>query len=68
MGKTQKRGGAKAHRKRVAKRNNEIKVVKNAYQKLFDEAMKTQIEELKKQHLSGETENTEMGEESTNGI
>lgn len=60
MGKTKKRGGAKEHRKRVAKRNNEIKVMKTAYQKLFDEAMKTQIEELKKQYDSGNTENVQV--------
>lgn len=60
MSKSKKRGGAKAHRKRIAKRNGEIKVMKNAYQKLFDEAMKSQIEELKKRYDSGNTENTQV--------
>lgn len=61
MGTSKKRGGAKAHRKRVAKRNTEIKAQQNAIQKLFQESMKRQIEELKKKHEaeSGATQNPE---------
>lgn len=62
MAKSKKRGGAKAHRKRIQKRNVEVKLMKSAYQKLFDEAMRTQIEELKKQYNSGSTENAEISE------
>ena len=61
MGRTKKRGGAKAHNKRVQARNNKIQGQKNAMQKLFEESMRAQIEELKKKdelaRQSGETEN-----------
>lgn len=48
MGTSKKRGGAKAHRKRVQSRNTQINAQKNVMQKLFEEQMKLQIEELKK--------------------
>ena len=38
----------KGHREKIATRNLEIKKRESAMQKLFSEAMKTQIEELKK--------------------
>jgi hypothetical protein len=59
MAKSKNRGGAKAHRKKVEARNKMIKSEQNAMQKLFNEAMKTQIEELKKkaEAESGTTEN-----------
>ena len=60
MGTTKKRGGAKVHRKRVQKRNQELNAMRSAYQKLFDESMKAQIEELKKQYESGNTETLEV--------
>jgi len=49
----------KEHRKKVAARNQQIKGQQNAMQKLFNESMKTQLEELKKQHeveMSGDTQ------------
>jgi hypothetical protein len=58
MSKSKVRGGAKAHRKKVQARNAEVKSRQNAMQKLFNEAMKAQIEELKKkEEMSGMTEN-----------
>lgn len=48
MGTSKKRGGAKAHRKRVQARNTQINVQKSAMQKLFEEQIKMQIEEMKK--------------------
>jgi hypothetical protein len=48
MGKSKLRGGAKAHRKRVANRNQTIKTQQSAVQKLFDETMKLQMEEFQK--------------------
>lgn len=59
MGTPKKRGGAKAHRKRVQKRNIEVKTQQNATQKLLQESMKRQIEELKKKYEqeSGTTQN-----------
>jgi hypothetical protein len=48
MGKSKVRGGAKAHRQRVANRNQNIKTQQSAIQKLFNETMKLQMEEFKK--------------------
>jgi hypothetical protein len=48
MAKSKVRGGVKAHRKKVETRNQQIKAEQSAMQKLMNEAMKTQIEELKK--------------------
>jgi hypothetical protein len=52
MGTSSKRGGAKAHNKRVQARNQKIQMQKNTMQKLFEESMKAQIEELKKRQES----------------
>lgn len=62
MGASKKRGGAKAHRKRVASRNQEVSAQRSAIQKLMNESMKMQIEELKKKYEaeSGKTENPIM--------
>jgi hypothetical protein len=59
MAKSKKRGGETAHRKKVEARNQQIKGQQNAMQKLFNESMKTQLEELKKQReveMSGDTQ------------
>ena len=55
---SRKRGGAKAHRKRVNKVNNQRQLQQTAMQKLFNEALKKQIEDLKnkKEAESGATE------------
>jgi len=47
MAKSKKRGGEKAHRKRIQTRNNVLKAEQSAMQKLFNESMKAQIEALK---------------------
>ncbi len=62
MGTSKKRGGAKAHRKRVAARNQQVNAQRSAMQKLMNESMKMQIEELKKKYEaeSGKTENPIM--------
>jgi len=52
MGTSKKRGGAKEHNKRVQARNQKIQMQKNTMQKLFEESMKAQIEELKKRQES----------------
>jgi hypothetical protein len=60
MAKSKVRGGAKAHRKKVVARNQKIDGQRNAMQKLFEESMRKQIEELKKRDAeakSGDTEN-----------
>lgn len=58
MPKSRKRGGEKAHRKRVNKVNNQRKTQQSVMQKLFTESMQKQIEELKKKYEaeSGQTE------------
>lgn len=56
MAKSKVRGGTKVHRKKVESRNQKINNAKTAMQKLFNEAMKTQIEEMKKKSESGDTE------------
>ena len=57
---SKKRGGAKAHRKKVQNRNQVMKSQQTAMQKLFEESMKLSIEELKKKHeeSSGNTTST----------
>lgn len=64
MAKSKKRGGEKLHRKRVQNRNKVVKARENAIQKLFNESMKTQIEEMRKNYeaQSGNTENFETNE------
>ncbi len=60
MAKSKVRGGAVAHRKKVVARNQKIDGQRNAMQKLFEESMRKQIEELKKRDAeakSGDTEN-----------
>ena len=54
----------KGHNQRIQKRKDEMKVAQHTYQKMFNEVMKAQIEELKKQQSSGDTTNNL---ESTDG-
>lgn len=56
---SRKRGGAKAHRKRIQKLNGHRQAQQTAMQKLFNESIKMQIEEMrkKKEELSGMSEN-----------
>ena len=51
----------KGHREKIATRNLEIKKRESAMQKLFTEAMKKQVEELRRQReveMSGDTQIT----------
>ena len=60
MAKSKKRGGEKAHRKRLEQRNNTLKAEQSAMQRLFNESMKAQIEALKQkdaEQVSGLTAN-----------
>jgi hypothetical protein len=45
----------KEHRKKVAARNQKINAQKNAMQKIFDESMKKQLEDLKKEYDAAKT-------------
>lgn len=57
MPSSKKRGGAKSHRNRVRQRNSKMKAEASAMQKLFNESIKMQIEEMKKKQEaeSGDT-------------
>ena len=59
MAKSKVRGGVKTHRAKVAVRNQKLKSAQTKMQKLFNEAMQKEIEELKlkMQESSGTTEN-----------
>jgi hypothetical protein len=58
MPKSRLRGGKKAHRKRVQKRNQNIVSQQNRIQKLWEEEMMKRMEELNAS--SGETNNEEI--------
>jgi len=60
MPQSKKRGGTKAHRKKVQTRNGVLKNKQNAIQKMFEESIKSQVEELKKKNAesSGTTDST----------
>jgi hypothetical protein len=49
MAKSKVRGGVKAHRAKVAARNQKVKSAQSAMQKLFNEAMQKELEALKTQ-------------------
>ena len=61
MAKSKVRGGAKAHRRKVAVRNEKVNAHQSAMQMLMNESIKTQIEELKKKYEaeSGDTKTPE---------
>jgi hypothetical protein len=50
MATSKKRGGAKAHKQRVATRNQAINSAKTKFQKEYAEMVKTKMEELKVQY------------------
>lgn len=60
MAKSKVRGGQKAHRAKVNARNQRIKSAQTKMQKLFNESIQNEIEEMKKKiESSGNTENIE---------
>jgi len=60
MGRTKKRGGAKAHRKRVQARNTRLKGEMSQMQKLWQEQMMAQLEGLRSE--DGENLELNLGE------
>ena len=61
MAKSKVRGGAKAHRTKVAARNQKVKSAQSAMQKLFNEAMQKELEAIKAQKEGEQpAENTEQ--------
>ena len=59
MATSKKRGGAKAHKQRVATRNQAINSAKTKFQKEYAEMVKTKMEELKVQY------ETQQGQQET---
>jgi hypothetical protein len=55
------RGGAKAHRLRVKKRNINVANAKTNFQKQYTKLMEEKLEEMRSQ-LSAQTETTEISE------
>jgi hypothetical protein len=56
---SKKRGGKKAHNKRVTKRNKNIANAKRAYEKLYNNAIQEHLEKLKqKQNEPSRSEET----------
>jgi len=65
MPKSRLRGGKKAHRKRVEKRNTKMGNEMNKLQKLFEKEMQAKMEEIRKE--AEQNKQTE-GEEVTDAI
>ena len=64
MAKSAKRGGAKAHRRRVKNRNIIIDQKTKKAQKLFNDAMMEQLEKMR-ENFSGMTEDVETDQVDT---
>ena len=62
MAKSRNRGGAKAHRKRVQKRNEKLGIQKKQFQKAFSQMYESKMKELQEQFdkLSAMTESREL--------
>ena len=66
MAKSKVRGGKKAHKAKVEMRNQKLKSAQSAMQKLLNESMQKQIEEMKAKieketaHETDSTENTKQ--------
>jgi len=58
---SKKRGGKKAHNKRVTKRNKNIANAKRAYEKLYNNAVQEHLEKLK-QKQNGTSKSKESSE------
>jgi hypothetical protein len=66
MAKSRVRGGKKAHNKKIEQRNRIVQSKQNEIQRLFNESMKAQIEEMRKKNEEGidvdqNEEKNEMG-------
>ena len=70
MAKSRNRGGAKAHRKRVQKRNEKLGIQRKQFQKVFSEMYETKMKELQErfQQLSATTEGDEISTEGNNNF
>lgn len=70
MAKSRNRGGAKAHRKRVQKRNEKLGIQKKQFQKVFTQMYETKMKELQEkfEQLSATTENSELTNDEVNNF
>jgi hypothetical protein len=55
---------AKEHRKRVQKRNNQIKLEQKRYEKMMNDAMTKQIEMMKQQFEESQTSENQTTKQS----
>lgn len=67
MAKSRNRGGAKAHRKRVQKRNEKLGIAKKQFEKAFNKMYSEKMQEIAKAFESMSA-NTENGEEPVTDI
>ena len=63
MPKSKLRGGAKAHKLRVATRNNALRGLRKKAQAEYQEMFEKQMEELKAQYQNENGETTELNDE-----
>ena len=63
MPKSKLRGGAKAHKARVATRNNSLRGLRKKAQAEYQEMFEKQMEELKAQYQNENGETTELNDE-----
>jgi hypothetical protein len=63
MPKSKLRGGAKAHKARVATRNNSLRGLRKKAQAEYQEMFEKQMEELKAQYQNEKGETTELNAE-----
>ena len=63
MPKSKLRGGAKAHKARVATRNNSLRGLRKKAQEEYQEMFEKQMEELKAQYQNENGETTELNAE-----
>jgi molybdopterin converting factor small subunit len=66
MPKSKLRGGAKAHKLRVATRNNTLRGLRKKAQKEFDEMFEKQMEEMKAQYQNENGEMVDLNTEVVN--
>jgi hypothetical protein len=68
MPKSKLRGGAKAHKLRVATRNNTLRGLRKKAQAEYQEMFEKQMEELKVQYQNENGETTELNAEVINDV
>jgi hypothetical protein len=68
MAKSKKRGGEKAHRKRLNQRNQGVKLQMKKQQQMFTQLMEETMKRMKEEQMSGETSTSETVKLNTDGF